>query len=32
MCKIVLDSNVTNFLTAGGMSWYGFISNLKNSC
>ena len=32
MSRIVLDSNITKFMTAGSMSWYGFISNLPDEC
>jgi hypothetical protein len=28
MCKEVLNANVTHFLTAGSMAWYGFVSHL----
>jgi hypothetical protein len=27
-----LDANVTDFLTAGSMAWYGFIRNLPDEC
>jgi hypothetical protein len=32
MCKSVLDANITAFLTAGSMAWYGFVSNLPEQC
>ena len=32
LCKEVLDANITDFLTAGSMAWYGFVSNLPDSC
>jgi hypothetical protein len=28
----VLDANITDFLTAGSMAWYGFVSNLPDEC
>jgi hypothetical protein len=32
MTKEVLDANITDFLTAGSMAWYGFVSNLPEEC
>jgi hypothetical protein len=32
LCKTVLDANITDFLTAGSMAWYGFVSNLPDDC
>ena len=32
LTKEVLGSNVTSFLTAGSMAWYGFVSNLPEEC
>lgn len=32
MSKSALDANVTDFLTAGSMAWYGFVSSLPEEC
>jgi hypothetical protein len=32
MCKETLGANVTDFLTAGSMAWYGFVSHLPDEC
>ena len=32
MTHNTLDANVTAFLTAGSMAWYGFVSNLPEEC
>ena len=32
MTKSALNANVCDFLTAGSMAWYGFVSNLPDDC
>lgn len=32
MCKEVLGANITSFLTAGSIAWYGFVSHLPSEC
>ncbi len=32
ICKQALGCNIKNFITAGSMAWYGFITNLPEFC
>jgi hypothetical protein len=32
ICKETLNANITDFLTAGSIAWYGFVSNLPEEC
>ena len=32
ICKYTLNANITNFLTAGSIAWYGFVSHLPDEC
>ena len=32
ICKETLNANITDFLTAGSIAWYGFISHLPDEC